>query len=550
VTGLVATFGSGAMTNSVPELENADCILITGSNTTEGHPLIARWIFRAVEKGAKLIVIDPRSIQIAKKAALHLRQKPGSDVAWINGMMHVIIDEGLADEAFVSERTEGSDELEAVVAEYTPERAEGISGIPADRLREAARIYASAARAAIVYAMGITQHTTGHDNVRSLANLAMLTGHVGRESTGVNPLRGQNNVQGACDLGGLPNVYSGYQRVTDPAVQQKFQEAWGGAGPLEVGLTIPDMSNAAHAGTLKAMYIMAENPMLSDPDVQHLEESLKRLDFLVVQDIFMTETAKLAHLVLPGASFAEKEGTFTGTDRRLQRVRQAIPPLGDSRADWEIICQVARRVKARLGQETDGTPYGGWDYASPQEVMEEIAAVTPIYGGVSYERLEEGGSLQWPVPTGDHPGTPYLHQGKFSRGLGKFNPVEWKPPAEEPDPEYPFTLTTGRIMFHFHTGTMTRRSEKLHNEVPEAYAEINPADAALLEIEQGARMRLVSRRGEIELKARITPRVPEKVVFVPFHFTEARANVLTQMALDPVAKIPEYKVSAIRVERI
>jgi len=538
------------MTNSVPELGDAACILITGSNTTEGHPLIARWIYRAVEKGARLIVVDPRRVQIARKAALHLRQKPGSDVAWINGMMHVIIAEGLADEAFVRERTEGFDELKALVAEYTPEKVEAISGIPAGQLREAARVYAQADRAAIVYAMGITQHTTGHDNVRSLANLAMLTGNVGRESSGVNPLRGQNNVQGACDLGGLPNVYTGYQRVTDPAVQQKFQEAWGGAGPLEVGLTIPDMSTAAHAGTLKAMYIMAENPMLSDPDVTHLEEALRHLDFLVVQDIFMTETAHLADLVLPGTSFAEKEGTFTGTDRRLQRVRQGIPPLGDARADWEIICQVARRVKARLGQKTDGAPYGGWDYASPQEVMAEIVALTPIYGGVSYERLEELGSLQWPVPTLDHPGTLYLHKGKFSRGLGKFNPVEWKPPAEEADAEYPFTLTTGRIMFHFHTGTMTRRSEKLHNEVPEAYAEINPADAALLEIEQGARMRLVSRRGEIELKARITPRVPEKVVFVPFHFTEARANVLTQMALDPVAKIPEYKVSAIRVEKI
>jgi len=549
VTGLVATFGSGAMTNSVPELENADCIFIIGSNTTEGHPLIATRIFRAVEKGAKLIVADPRSIQIAKKASLHLRQRSGSDVALINGMMNIIITEGLADEAFISQRTEGFDELEALVAEYTPEKVKEISGLPANGLREAARIYAKADRAAIIYAMGITQHITGHDNVRNLANLAMLTGNVGRESTGVNPLRGQNNVQGACDLGGLPNVYSGYQRVTDPAIQRKFQEMWGSTGPLKVGLTIPDMSNAAHAGDLKAMYIMAENPMLSDPDVRHLEESLKRLDFLVVQDIFMTETAQLAHLVLPGASFAEREGSFTGTDRRVQRVRQAIPPIGDARADWEIICQVAKRVKARLGQESNGAPYAGWDYPSPKEITDEIAAVTPIYGGVSYERLEALGSLQWPVPTPDHPGTPYLHKGKFSRGLGKFNPVQWKPPAEEPDADYPFTLTTGRIMFHFHTGTMTRRSEKLHQEVPEAYAEINPADAALLEIGQGEKMRLVSRRGEIELKARITPRVPEKVVFVPFHFTEARANVLTQMALDPVAKIPEYKVSAVRVEK-
>jgi len=538
------------MTNSVPELENADCILITGSNTTEGHPLIASWIFRAVEKGAKLIVVDPRNIQIAKKATLHLHQRPGSDVAWINGMMNIIIAEGLADKEFIEERTEDFDELKAVVAQYTPEKVEEISGIPADQLREAARIYGKANRAALIYAMGITQHTTGHDNVRNTANLAMLTGNVGRASTGVNPLRGQNNVQGACDLGGLPNVYSGYQRVSDPNVQAKFQEMWGSAGPLEVGLTITKTENAIHDGTLKAMFIMGENPLLSDPDVKHLEESLQHLDFLVVQDIFMTETAQLADLVLPGASFAEKEGTFTGTDRRVQRVRQAIPPLGNARTDWEIICDLAKRLKARLGQETNGAPYGGWDYASPKEVMDEIAAVTPIYGGVSYERLEALNFLQWPVPTPDHPGTPYLHKGKFSRGLGKFNPVEWKPADEEPDVDYPFTLTTGRIMFHFHTGTMTRRSEKLDKEVPEAYAEINPADAGLLEIQQGAKMRLVSRRGEIELKARITPRVPEKVVFVPFHFAEARANVLTPLTIDPVAGIPEYKVSAVRVEKI
>lgn len=537
------------MTNSVPELENADCIFIIGSNTTEAHPLIATRVFRAVEKGAKLIVADPRSIQIAKKASLHLRQRPGSDVALLNGMMNVIIAEGLADEAFIRERTEGYDELEAMVAKYTPEKVEEISGVPAEQLREAARIYARAERAALIYAMGITQHTTGHDNVRDTANLAMLTGNVGRASTGVNPLRGQNNVQGACDLGGLPNVYSGYQRVTDPVIQAKFQKLWGSAGPLQAGLTITRIEDAIHAGTLKAMFIMGENPLLSDPDVQSMEEALKQLDFLVVQDIFLTETAQLAHLVLPGASFAEKDGCFTGTDRRVQRVRQAIPPLGEAKADWEIICKVAKRVQARLGRQNNGAPYGGWDYTSPQEIADEIAAVTPIYGGVSYERLEELGSLQWPVPTADHPGTPYLHKGRFSRGLGKFNPVDWKPPVEESDADYPFTLTTGRIMFHFHTGTMTRRSAKLHGEVPEAYAEINPADAALLEIGQGKKMRLLSRRGEIELSARITPRVPEKVIFVPFHFAEARANVLTPLEIDPVAGIPEYKVSAVRVEK-
>jgi formate dehydrogenase alpha subunit len=535
------------MTNSVPEFEeHSDCFLITGSNTTEAHPLIATRVMRAQKRGAKVIVVDPRDIQIAKLADLHLQQRPGTDVAWLNGMMQVIIEEGLYDQAFVEERTEGFEELKATVAGYTPERVEQITGIPAEDLAEAARIYARAEQAAILYAMGITQHTTGVDNVLSCANLAMLTGNVGKPGTGVNPLRGQNNVQGACDLGGLPNVYSGYQAVTIESVQEKFREAWGHAPPTRVGLTVTEMIDAAHEGALKALFVLGENPMVSDPDLNHVRDALERCEFLVVLDIFPTETAQLADVVLPGTTYAERDGTFTGTDRRIQRVHQAIEPLGDSRPDWAILADLAQRMNG-AGQ---GAPFGDWVYDSPASVMDEIAALTPIYGGASYGRLEEEGYVQWPVPSADHAGTPYLHKGKFSRGLGHFSGVEFKEPAEAPDYEFPLTLTTGRIMFHYHTGSMTRRSEKLHQEVPEGYVEISPEDADRLGLGKSEPVRVVSRRGEIETRAWITRRVPPGVVFIPFHFAEAAANVLTNPALDPVAKIPEYKVGAVRIEKV
>ncbi len=546
MAGLVTSFGSGAMTNSVPEFEETDCFLITGSNTTEAHPLVATRVMRAQGQGAKVIVVDPRDIQIARLADIHLVQRPGTDVAWLNGMMHVIIHEGLYDQEFVESRTEGFEELKATVAEYTPERVEQITGIPGAALSEAARLYAGAERAAILYAMGITQHTTGVDNVISCANLAMLTGNVGKPGTGVNPLRGQNNVQGACDLGGLPNVYAGYQAVTVESVQQRFLDAWGGAGPLRVGMTVTEMMDATHRGDLQALYVLGENPMLSDPDLNHVRAALQHCPFLVVQDIFPTETVELADVVLPGTSFAERDGTFTGTDRRIQRVRQGIEPLGDSRPDWDIIADLARRLD---GARSDA-PFGGWDYPSPAAIMDEIAALTPIYGGVSYDRLEQLGDLQWPVPAFDHPGTPYLHKGRFSRGLGHFVAVEFKEPDEAPDEEYPLTLTTGRIMFHFHTGSMTRRSDKLHQEVPEGYVEISPRDANRLGIGRSERVRVISRRGEIETLAWVTRRVPPGVVFIPFHFAEAAANVLTNPALDPVAKIPEFKVCAVRVEAL
>jgi len=534
------------MTNSIPELEGSDCFLITGSNTTEAHPLIATRVMRAQKRGAKVIVVDPRDIQIARLADIHLRQRAGSDVAWLNGMMNVIIEEGLYDREFVASRTEGFEELEAAVASYTPKRVESLTGIPAAELAEAARTYAKAESAAILYAMGITQHTTGVDNVLSCANLAMLTGNVGKPGAGVNPLRGQNNVQGACDMGGLPNVYTAYQPVTNQSVQDKFAEAWGSAAPLKVGLTLTDMMNKAHHRELRALYVMGENPMVSDPDLKHVREALEAVEFLVVQDIFPTETVAYADVVLPGVTFAEKDGTFTNTDRRVQRIRQAIPPLGNARADWQILADLAQRMDG-AGRTAR---FGSWQYDSPAAIMEEIAALTPSYGGVSYRRLEERGDLQWPVPNAEHPGTPILHKDKFSRGLGHFSPVQFKEPAELPDEEYPLVLTTGRSMFHYHTGSMTRRSEKLDREVPDGYVEISPEDALRLGVKKSATIRVISRRGAIETRAWITRRVPPGTVFVPFHFAEAAANVLTNPAVDPVAKIPEYKVAAVRVETV
>jgi formate dehydrogenase alpha subunit len=544
VVGLGATFGSGAMTNSIEELTDADCILVTGSNTSEQHPQVAARIIQAVQKGAALIVVDPRRIRLARFATLHLSQRPGTDVAWLNGLMHVILKEGLADRDFIRDRTENFEELQATVATYTPERVAEITGIPPEKLVEAARLYGRAKAASIVYSMGITQHTTGVDNVKSCANLAMLTGNVGRRSTGVNPLRGQNNVQGACDMGALPDVFSGYQKVALPEVRAKFERAWrvpaqGGREhlPPEPGLTVVEVTNAAYDGAVRGLYIMGENPMVSDPDLTHVRAALERLELLVVQDIFLTETAELATIVLPGASFAEKDGTFTNTERRVQLVRKALEPVGNARADWEILCAVAQRAG-----------YGGMHYGSPGEVFAEIASLTPIYGGMSYERLKPWG-LQWPCPESGHPGTATLHQGKFSRGLGRFCPAQYRPPDEEPDEEYPFRLTTGRVYFHWHTGSMTRRTSILLRESPAAFVEVSPEDARSLGVRDRQRVRVASRRGEVELEARVTSDVVPGVLFIPFHFYEAAANLLTNPALDPEAKIPELKVCAARMEK-
>jgi formate dehydrogenase alpha subunit len=537
VAGLAAAFGSGAMTNSIAELEGADCILVIGSNTTSSHPLVATRIFRAKRNGAKVIVIDPRRIQLALKADLFVRQNPGSDVALLNGIMHVIISRGWHKREFVDERTEGFEEFRKLIERYTPEYASEISGVSVEDIVTIADWYANAKCGSIVYCMGITQHTTGVDNVKSLANLSMLTGNIGRASTGVNPLRGQNNVQGACDMGGLPNVYPGYQAVNDPANKAKFEAAWNAKLSDRIGLTIPKVLAGLSDGSVKALYIVGENPMVSDPDVRHVEKALRGAEFLVVQDIFLTPTAELAHVVLPGASFAEKDGTFSNTERRVQRVRRAINPVGDARADWEILQDISTRF---------GFPM---HYASPAEIMEEIARVTPSYGGINYGRLE-GEGLCWPCPNAEHPGTMFLHSGKFSRGLGLFHPIEYRPPAETVDEEYPFWLSTGRVSAQYHTGTMTRQSPTLEGEAPEGFLEMNPLDALDLNVRSGDPVRVASRRGEIKVRVEITGRVGKGLVFMPFHYVESCANALTNAACDPIAGIPEYKVCAVKVEKV
>ncbi len=461
------------MTNPLKDVLNSGVILLTGTNTTANHPIIANYVHEAVTKrGAKLIVVDPRRIKLADIADIYLRQRVGANVAWINGFMHVIIKENLQNQAYIDQRTTGFAELKECVAKYTPEYVYELTGIPPQDLVAAARLFATSGPGAILYAMGITQHTTGVNNVKSLASLSMLCGYVGVAGGGVNPLRGQNNVQGACDMGGLPNVFPGYQAVTDEGVREKFAKAWKVAKlPDKVGLTVTEMTMKA-GDTIKALYIMGENPLLSDADLNHVEKNLKALDFLVVQDIFLTETAKLADVVLPSACFAEKEGTFTNTERRVLRVRKAVEPPGEVWEDRRIIAAIS----AKMGYEME--------YADAAEIMEEIRAVTPSYGGVSYERLEKGG-LVWPCPTLDHPGTPILHINKFTRGEGVFFPIEYQPPAELPDAEYPFVLTTGRVYEHYHTGTMTRKGDALNRLFPEALAEINVEDAKALNVETG-----------------------------------------------------------------
>lgn len=539
MAGLAASFGSGAMTNSIAELEDADCILVIGSNTNENHPVIAARIKRAARlKNKDLIVIDPRRQDLVRHARLWLRQIPGTDIALINGMMQVIIEEQLYDQTYVAERTENFEALKETVAKYTPEYAERICGVPASQLTAAARMYARARAGSIVYCMGITQHTVGTDNVKTLGNLAMLCGNVGILGGGVNPLRGQNNVQGACDMGALPNVFSGYQPVTDAANRRKMAEAWGVANlPDWAGMTMTEMLPAIAQGGIKALYIMGENPALTDPDSDHAIRAMQALELLVVQDLFLTETAKLADVVLPAASFAEKDGTFSNTERRVSRVRQAIPQVGQAKPDWQIICEIAGHL---------GYPM---KYAGPEEIFEEIRRVTPSYAGISYQRLEAGG-LQWPCPNAEHPGTVYLHKDRFSRGLGMFFAIEHRDPAEMPDAEYPLYLTTGRLLYQYHSGTMSRRAPGLVEKAPECRVEMAAADAASYGIADGQQVRIRTRRGKITAKAQISDKAIPGTIFLPFHYAEASANKLTNAALDPVSKIPEYKVCAVQIEKV
>lgn len=536
VAGLSYAFGSGATTNPIPSLAKADVILIVGSNTTEQHPLVASYILEARSNGAKIIVADPRKTQIADIADIWISPRPGTDIAWINALLSVIIQGGLIDEDFISKRTTGFDEVCKAVSKYTPETTEQISGVPSEKLREAAKVYGSAEHAAIIYAMGITQHTTGTDNVQALANLVLATGNIGREGTGLYPLRGHQNVQGACDMGALPDLYSGYQKVSVPDARKKFEAAWSTDLPDKPGLTALEMMDAAVEGRLKGLLIVGENPVMSYPDSSKIKMALKKLDFLVVIDIFPNETTELADVVLPAASFAEKDGTFTSTERRIQRVRKAVEPVGYSKADWEIISQLLTRFGIKA------------DYKSPADIMDEISKLSPNYGGVHYDRLGLNG-LQWPCPDNAHPGTGILHAEKFPIGLARFRAVEHRDPREVPDDEYPFVLTTGRSLYHFHTGTMTRRTSLLDREIPLPTVEINPHDAERLGIRNGQRVIVESRRGHLHMDAKVTPDIPEKTLFIPFHFNEAPANALTLQALDPSSKIPEFKVSAARIRR-
>jgi formate dehydrogenase alpha subunit len=538
VAGLAAAFGSGAMTNTIDCIEKADAILITGSNTTENHPVLSSFVKRAVTaKGTKLIVVDPRRIKITRYADKWLRQNLGTDVAWINGLMHVIIAEDLHAKDYIENRTTGFEELKKTVEKYTPDYVEQITGIPAHETIEAARMYAAAEKGSILYCMGITQHTTGTDNVKSLANLAMLCGNLGIEGGGVNPLRGQNNVQGACDMGGLPDVFSGYQKVIDPAAREKMEAAWNVSGlPDKPGMKVTQMIPAAHDGSLKALYIIGENPLVSDPDLNHCQKSLENLDFLVVQDIFLTETAQLADVVLPSGCYAEKEGTFTNTDRRVQRVRKAVEPPGQAWDDWKITCEISSRM---------GYPMS---YESSREIFEEISRVTPSYGGISYERIDHQG-IHWPCPSAEHPGTPILHREQFTSGKGVLHAIDFIEPAEAADDEYPMYLTTGRLLYQYHTGTMTMKSDGLNEIAPECFVEISSQDAEKYEVQDGSSVTIASRRGSIQAQIKISKKAVSGTIFIPFHYARAAANRLTNAALDPISGIPEYKVCAVKLSK-
>lgn len=538
MAGLAKAFGSGAMTNSISDIQDAEVIFIIGSNTTEAHPIISLEVRQAVRSGkTKLIVADPRRIPLVRYADLWLSQEPGTDVALINGLLNVIITESLVDRNFIDSCTVGFAAVKKSVKDFTPQRVSEITGIPAEMIQAAARMYGQAQRGSIIYAMGITQHTTGTDNVLALANLAMATGNIGKPGTGVNPLRGQNNVQGACDMGGLPNVLPGYQQVASDVHRQKFEAAWGCALPQKPGMTVTEMLPAARSGAIKMLLIMGENPMLSDADLGHVSEAIEALDFLVVSDIFMTETGRLADVILPAVSFAEKDGTFTNTERRVQLLNRAIDPPGSSKPDWRIWSELAVKLGAKM------------HYRSTARILDEAASVTPSYGGINHARLKQGG-IQWPCPDCDHPGTPILHTESFVCGLGIFNPVDFKPPAEKTSSTYPFILTTGRVLEHYHTGTMTRRSIALSAAYPEALVQVNPADASRLQIQDGDMIELASRRGSIRVKAELTEQVRPGTVFMAFHFAEAAVNRLTNAALDPVAKIPEFKVCAVRIKKV
>jgi formate dehydrogenase major subunit len=540
VAGLAQTYGYGAASISTEDLELADCILLTGSNTTEAHPVLATRIKQNVRDGADLLVFDPREIRIAEHATQYTRVQPGYDAVWINAITRYIIEEDLYDETFVAERTTGFEDVKESVAEFTPERVEEVTGVPHDEIVSAAETIAAADTCVFGWTLGLTEHSHGTENVIAMANLAAVTGNLGKPGAGVSPFRGQNNVQGGGgDMGPLPDNFPGYQDIADDEVRAKFEDAWDCEISPEYGYYTTQMFLAADEGDVRGMYIIGENAALSEPGVNHAEDVLEELEFLVVQDLFVNETAEYADVVLPACSFVEKEGTFTNTDRTVQKVNKVMEPKGDSRPDWVILQQLA----TRMGRE--------WDYDSTAEVMAEVNSLTPLYGGVTHDRVEAEGGLQWPCWDEDHPGTPRLYTEEFNTADGKANlqGVGFSQPAETPDEEYPLTLTTGRVLYHYHTGTMTHREEGIMKYTPSDFVEIHPETAAACGVESGDPVRVTSRRGEIVVPAQVTDRVGPDNVFVPIHFAESAVNRLTdEEHLDPAAATPEFKVSAVRVE--
>ncbi len=525
------------MTNSVNEILDAELLFVIGSNTTEAHPIIGNKMKQAVRKGTKLIVVDPRTTELASMADLHLPLKSGSDAALINGLMHIILREGWEDRDYIEARTEGFEAVEELVKKYTPEVVSEITGISEEDLFKAAKMYASHRKAGIFYTLGITEHTSGTSNVMNLANLALITGHIGMESAGINPLRGQNNVQGACDMGALPNVYPGYQQVTAPQSIARFSEAWGVPMNEKLGLRIPEMMDAAVAGDLKVMYVMGEDPVLTDPDANHVKKAFEAMEFVVVQEIFMSETAKFADVVLPATCYAEKDGTFTASERRVQRVRKAVNPPGQAKLDWQIVAEIAEKMGAK-----------GFDFLNAEEIFDEMCSLTPQYGGMTYERLEKENGLQWPCPTKTHPGTKYLHKGLFPRGKATMIPVEYKGPEEHVCEDYPILLITGRKLGHYNV--TTRYSGLLDSINPFEEAEINPREAEALGLSEHDPIRVTSRRGSIVTRVHITDRVKPGSMFMTLHYRESPVNELTQSAFDPITLTGEYKVSAVKIEKV
>ncbi len=538
MAGLATSLGAGAASNSFNQIGDADTLFIFGSNTTEGHPVVSIHVNRAIRNGARIIVADPREIELVRHAEVWLNLRPGSNIALLNGLIHIILKEDLDNRDFIRKRTEGFEELRAAVEAYSPDRVEKITGVSPKKLIKAARIYAGAQNAMILYGLGVTEHQTGTENAMAIANLALVCGQIGRPATGIMALRGQNNVQGASDMGPLPATFTGYQSVTDPNVREKFEKSWGVKLPAKPGLKSVEMLDEAKDGAFKGLFILGEDPAQTDPDLRHVREALGSLEFLVVQDIFPTETTRFAHVILPGASFAEKDGTFTNGERRVQRIRKAIEPLSGM-AEWQVLCELSSRMGHKM------------KYDHPSEIMDEIASLATIYRGISYRRLEDGG-IQWPCPTKDHPGTATLYQEMFSRpgGRARFIALEHKGPAEAADSSFPLVLITGRRREHYNNGSMTRRVRGIMELFPEELLELSPADAERLKIKDGERVKVLSRRGEIEVKTKVTTRSQEGNVFLAFHHQDALTNVLTSEHRDPITGTPEYKACAVRIEKL